>query len=140
MVYIRDIEEQTVLKVDTPQVNPFDQSDFYFHKLADVLEERGDIVDHYYGFIYDFKPYKESSDIFCNNIYTTICKGEKVEIGNDIRSDIIPTGEYVCISFDWSTENYYTYYQTLYSYIESNGIQTDGKVYQVSLPINYSTS
>jgi effector-binding domain-containing protein len=51
----------------------------------------------------------------------------------------ISPGEYVCISFDWSTKHYYSYYQKLYHYIESNGIQTDGKVYQVSLPINYSS-
>lgn len=140
LVYFRHIEEQTILKVATPQVNPYDQPDLYVRKLANVLEERGDIVDNYYGFIYDLKPYKDSRDIYFNSIYTTICKGEKIDlIGKDISLDTIPPGEYICISFDWSTKHYYSYYQKLYHYIESNGIQTDGRVYQVSLPINYSS-
>ncbi|MGG1218717.1 MerR family DNA-binding transcriptional regulator [Priestia endophytica] len=140
IVYFRYMEEQTILKVATPQVNPHDQSDLYFRKLVDVLEERGDMVDNYYGFIYDLKPYKDSRDIYCNNIYTTICKGEKVDIeGKNIQLDTIPSGEYVCISFDWSTKHYDSYYQELYHYIESNSIQTDGKVYQISLPTNYSS-
>jgi DNA-binding transcriptional MerR regulator len=38
IVYFRYMEEQTILKVATPQVNPHDQSDLYFRKLVDVLE------------------------------------------------------------------------------------------------------
>ncbi|MEW9672921.1 MerR family transcriptional regulator [Ammoniphilus sp. 3BR4] len=141
IVYHRHIEEQTILKVERCEVNPFEQPDLYFRKLADVLEERGDIIDNYYGFIYDLNPYQDPVDICCSSIYTTICKGEKIDLAEkDITLDTIPSGEYVCISFDWSSKDYDAYYQKLYRYIESNGIQTYGKVYQVSLPINYSSS
>ncbi|KKI92745.1 transcriptional regulator [Bacillus sp. SA1-12] len=141
LIYFRHIEEQTILKVETPQVTPHDPPDLYVRKLADVLEERGDMVDNYYGFIYDLKSYKDSHDIYFDSIYTTICKGEKVSIkGENIKLDTLPPGEYVCIAFDWSTKHYASYYQKLYHYIESHSIQTDGKVYQVSLPINYSSS
>ncbi|MFB0637212.1 MerR family transcriptional regulator [Bacillus rugosus] len=139
-VYFRHIEEQTILKVETPQVNPHEQPDLYYRKLADVLEEIGDVVDNYYGFIYDLKLYKDSREIYCNSIYTTICDGKKIDIEEkNIRIDTIPPGEYACISFDWSEKNYYSYYKKLYHYIETNDIQTDGRVYQVSLPINYSS-
>lgn len=140
LIYVRHIEEQTILKVETHQITPHNPPDLCIRKLADVLEERGDMVDNYYGFIYDLTSYKDSHDIYFNSIYTTICKGEKINIeGEDITLDTIPAGEYVCIAFDWSTQHYYEYYQKLYQYIESHGIQTDRKVYQISLPINYSS-
>ncbi|WP_176586033.1 MerR family transcriptional regulator [Priestia megaterium] len=140
-IYVRHIEEQTILKVETAQITPHTPPDLFIRKLADVLEERGDMVDNYYGFIYDLTSYKDSHDIYFNSIYTTICKGEKINIeGENITLDTIPTGEYVCIAFDWSTQHYYKYYQKLYEYIKSHGIQTTGKVYQLSLPINYNSS
>ncbi|TRZ40670.1 MerR family transcriptional regulator [Niallia circulans] len=139
-VYFRYIEEQPIIKVETPQLNGFEQSDIYFRRLADVLEERGDIVDSYYGYIYDFASYNNPSEILTKSIYTAICIEEEIELGAmDISSDMIPQGEYVCISFDWSTDNFYSYYCKLFSFIELNGIQTDGHVYQVSLPTNYSS-
>ncbi|MCR6598757.1 MerR family transcriptional regulator [Bacillus halotolerans] len=137
-VYFRYIDEQTIIKVETPQVNPHHQSDLYYRKLADVVEKIGDVVDNYYGFIYAFKPYKDSREIYCNSIYTTVRNGKEIDIGEkNITLDTIPSGEYVCIAFDWSAKNYDEYYRKLYQYIESHGIQTDGKVYQVSLPIDF---
>ncbi|MGQ9009235.1 MerR family transcriptional regulator [Bacillus stercoris] len=140
-VYFRYIDKQTILKIETPQVNPHNQSDLYYRKLADVVEKIGDVIDNYYGFIYDFKPYKDSREIYCNSIYTTMCSGKKVDIREEknMRLDTIPSGEYVCIAFNWSAKNYDEYYQKLYQYIESRGIQTVGKVYQVSLPIDYNS-
>ncbi|MEG7380347.1 MerR family DNA-binding transcriptional regulator [Bacillus subtilis] len=140
LVYVRHIEGQTILKAATPQVNPHDQSDLYYRKLAEVLEERGDMVDNYYGLIYDLKPYKDSDDIYCNSVYTTIHDGVKIEIeGQNMTIDSFPSGEYVCISFDCSATNYFSYYQKLYHFIESHGIQTDEKVYQISLPNSYDS-
>ncbi|MDM5302605.1 MerR family DNA-binding transcriptional regulator [Bacillus inaquosorum] len=140
LVYVRHIEGQTILKAATPQVNPHDQSDLYYRKLAEVLEERGDMVDNYYGLIYDLKPYKDSGDIYCNSVYTTIHDGVKIEIeGQNMTIDSFPSGEYVCISFDCSATNYFSYYQKLYHFIESHGIQTDEKVYQISLPNSYDS-
>ncbi|MBL3646394.1 MerR family DNA-binding transcriptional regulator [Bacillus vallismortis] len=140
LVYVRHIEGQTILKAATPQVNPHDQSDLYYRKLAEVLEERGDMVDNYYGLIYDLKPYKDSGDIYCNSVYTTIHDGVKIEIeGQNMTIDSFPSGEYVCISFDCSVTNYFSYYQKLYHFIESHGIQTDEKVYQISLPNSYDS-
>ncbi|MGM0947919.1 MAG: MerR family transcriptional regulator [Bacillota bacterium] len=140
LVYVRHIEGQTILKAATPQVNPHDQSDLYYRKLAEVLEERGDMVDNYYGLIYDLKPYKDSGDIYCNSVYTTIHDGVKIEIeGQNMTTDSFPSGEYVCISFDCSATNYFSYYQKLYHFIESHGIQTDEKVYQISLPNSYDS-
>ncbi|TYS10657.1 MerR family transcriptional regulator [Bacillus subtilis] len=140
LVYVRHIEGQTILKAATPQVNPHDQSDLYYRKLAEVLEERGEMVDNYYGLIYDLKPYKDSDDIYCNSVYTTIHDGVKIEIeGQNMTIDSFPSGEYVCISFDCSATNYFSYYQKLYHFIESHGIQTDEKVYQISLPNSYDS-
>ncbi|MCY8235308.1 MerR family transcriptional regulator [Priestia endophytica] len=140
LIYFRHIEKQTILKVETTQVNPHDQPDLHVRKLSEVLEEKGDMVDNHYGCIYDLKSYKNSYDIYYTSIYTTIPKEEQINIVDKaISLDTISSGEYVCISFDWSTEYYNSYYQKLYRYIESNGIQTEGEVYEVSLPINYSS-
>lgn len=77
----------------------------YYRKLADVVEKIGDVIDNYYGFIYDFKPYKDSREIYCNSIYTTVCSGKKIDIGEkNMRLDTIPSGEYVCIAFNWSAK------------------------------------
>ncbi|MCO6752747.1 hypothetical protein KQH21_32085, partial [Streptomyces sp. IpFD-1.1] len=46
-VYFRYIDKQTILKVETPQVNPHNQSDLYYRKLADVVEKIGDVIDNY---------------------------------------------------------------------------------------------
>ncbi|WP_256860376.1 MerR family transcriptional regulator [Bacillus sonorensis] len=111
LVYVRHIEGQTILKAATPQVNPHNQSDWYYRKLAEVLEERGDMVDNYYGLIYDLKPYKNSGDIYCNSVYTTIYDGVKIDTDEqNIGIDTIPSGEYVCISFDCSSTNYFSYF------------------------------
>jgi DNA-binding transcriptional MerR regulator len=140
LVYFRDIEEQTILKVATPQVNPHDNPDLYVRKLADVLEEKECMVDNHYGCIYDLIPYKNSQNIYYNSIYTTISKDAVMgSIEKPLTLDTISPGEYICITFDWSPQHYYKYYQKLYSYIHSNDIQTEGKVYEVSLPNNYSS-
>lgn len=140
LIYFRHIEEQPILKVATPSVNPHDAPDLYVRKLADVLEEKEYMVDNHYGCIYDLKPYKDSHHIFYDSIYTTIAKEDKIDsVKKPLLLDTISSGRYACIAFDWSTERYYEYYQELYHYIHSNGIQTEGKVYEVSLPINYSS-
>jgi len=139
-VYSRSMKEQTILRIETPADNSFSQSEFYFRKLAKMLEERGDIVDNYYGYIYHLEPYTNQDEMTCNCIYTVINKEETVDLAEQsVHLDSIPAGEYICISFDWSTDNYLSYYNKLYDYVISNEIQTNGKVYQVSLPINFSS-
>ncbi|GAK42208.1 BmrR [Paenibacillus sp. TCA20] len=142
IIYNRYTEEKNIIKVvNSCEMDLFEQSDFNFRRLADVLEERGDIINNYFGFIYDLCPYRESEHIRCSNVFTTICEGEKLVLSEpDIILDTIPSGEYVCISFDWSKENFYDNYYLLFEHIKNKDIQTDGKVYQVSLPINYNSS
>ncbi|MCG7381370.1 MerR family DNA-binding transcriptional regulator [Paenibacillus sp. ACRRY] len=141
-IYNRHIEEQSILKVvNSCEADLYDQSDFNFRRLADVLEERGEIIDNYFGFIFELFPYAKFEAIRCSSVFTKVCQGEKLELDEaDIQLETIPSGEYVCIAFDWSRDNFYSHYQSLYRYIETNQIPTDGKVYQVSLPINYDSS
>ncbi|GMA08672.1 hypothetical protein GCM10025886_18230 [Tetragenococcus halophilus subsp. flandriensis] len=139
-VYTRTMPKQFIVRVETATTDSFNQAEFYFRKLAQMLEERGDVIDNYYGYIYHLDPYTDQDEISCNCIFTTINKEEKIDlIEDEVCLDSIPAGEYVCISFDWSTNNYLSYYKKLYNYITTNHIQTNGKVYQVSLPINFSS-
>ncbi|WP_411345396.1 MerR family transcriptional regulator [Paenibacillus sp. WLX1005] len=140
LVYSRYVEKQTILKICTPPLNPHEQPDMYYRKLVDIVEEKGDLADNYYGYIYDFKSYEVSGEIECSSIYTTVCETDDIHIQDTrIQIDDISAGEYLCISFDWSTQNYLSYYQIFREHILNENIQTEGKIYQLSLPINYSS-
>ncbi|MDN4084528.1 MerR family transcriptional regulator [Paenibacillus polymyxa] len=139
-VYFRSIKEDRILKMATQSLNPFKgRSGLYVRKLANVLEEKGCIIENQYGYIYSLKPYDDSNMNY-EYIYTSVSE-ESLNIEEPMTIDAIASGDYVCIAFDWSENNkdYYHYYQKLYNYITSNHIQTDGKVYEVSLPTNYSS-
>ncbi|MED1189078.1 MerR family transcriptional regulator [Bacillus paralicheniformis] len=139
-VYFRSIKEEGILKMTTQSLNPLTgRPGLYVRKLANVLEEKGCIIDNRYGFIYSLKSY-DDSNITYEYIYTSVSE-ESLNIEEPMIFDTIPSGDYVCIAFDWSANNkdYYHYYKILYNYIISNEIQTDGKVYEISLPINYSS-
>ncbi|MFF2885152.1 MerR family transcriptional regulator [Bacillus toyonensis] len=139
-VYFRNIKEERILKMSTTLLSPFNgRPGLYVRKMANVLEEKGCIIDNQYGYIYSLKPYDETN-INYEYIYTSISE-ETLNTEEPMIIDTIPSGDYVCIAFDWSENNkdYFHYYQMLYNYIVSNNIQTDGKVYEVSFPTNYSS-
>jgi DNA-binding transcriptional MerR regulator len=139
-VYFRSIKEERILMMPTPSLTPFNgRPGLYVRKLANVLEEKGCIIDNQYGYIFSLKSYKDT-DINYEYIYTSVSE-ENLNIEEPMTIGTISSGDYVCIAFDSSENNndYYHYYQKLYHYIVSNNIQIDRKVYEVSLPTNYSS-
>jgi MerR family transcriptional regulator, activator of bmr gene len=139
VVYTRTIEERLILKVACDQVTPHDLPDLYIRKLAKVLEKEGSVVDNYYGCIYPLKNYSHSEKIFYDGIYTSILKEPKIDLPLDISVDTLPEGEYICIAFEWSPD-YYKYYVKLLESIKKTNVITNGFVYEVSLPNNYTSS
>ncbi|MDK8642136.1 MerR family DNA-binding transcriptional regulator [Niallia taxi] len=139
-VYFRSIKEERILKMSIKALTPSNgRPGLYVRKLANVLEEKGCIIDNRYGYIYSLKPYN-NTEINYEYIYTSVSE-ENLNIEEPMTIDIIPSGDYICIAFDLSENNndYNKYYRELYHYIVSNNIQTDGNVYEVSLPTNYSS-
>lgn len=139
-VYYRTIKEERVLIMPTVSLTPYNgRPGLYVRKLANVLEEKGCIIDNQYGYIFPLKSYKDTP-INYEFIYTSVSE-ESLNIEAPMTLDTIISGDYVCIAFDRTENNneYNHYYQMLYHYIESNKIQTEGKVYEVSLPTNYSS-
>ncbi|PKG23355.1 MerR family transcriptional regulator [Niallia nealsonii] len=140
VVYKRTIEERFILKVSCDQVNPHDNPDLYIRKLATVLEKEGSMVDNHYGCIYPLKNYSHSQEIYYDAVYTSIIEEPKIDLPLDIKVDTLPEGEYICIAFEWSPEDYYTYYTKLLETIKKAHVSTNGFVYEVSLPNNYTSS
>ncbi|MCM3213232.1 MerR family transcriptional regulator [Niallia taxi] len=139
-VYFRSIKEERILKMSIKALTPSNgRPGLYVRKLANVLEEKGCIIDNRYGYIYSLKLYN-NTEINYEYIYTSVSE-ENLNIEEPMTIDIIPSGDYICIAFDLSENNndYNKYYRELYHYIVSNNIQTDGNVYEVSLPTNYSS-
>lgn len=139
-VYTRNIKEEKILKMATPELHPNSEPGFDVRKFARLLEDEGAIMDNQYGYIYDLGPNNQNS-ISYNYMYTTIFPEELIDTISKVEKGIISAGEYICIAFDWSEKekNYDHYYNLLYTYIKANNIKTDGIVYEISLPTSYSS-
>lgn len=139
-IYTRYIDEQKVLKIDTSNSSPNDAPYFHIRQLADKLEERCSLIDNQCGYIYEMKDYQNINQIYYDFFYTSIPHDhiELSEKETGLEFDLIPSGEYVCAAFDWSLQQYISHYQKLYQYIKANDLETEGKMYEVSIPINYS--
>ncbi|EOR23086.1 BmrR protein [Niallia nealsonii AAU1] len=140
VVYTRTIQERLILKITCNQVTPHDLPDLYVRKLATVLEKEGSVVDNNYGCIYPLKNYSHSKEIYYDGIYTSIMKEPNIGLPPDIKVETLPEGEYMCIAFIWSPEQYYKYYDKLLKTIENKNISTNGFTCEVSLPNNYNSS
>ncbi|MED4041315.1 helix-turn-helix domain-containing protein [Niallia taxi] len=140
VIYKRTIQERFILKVSCNHVTPHDNPDLYIRKLAGIIEMEGGVIDNHYGCIYPLKDYSHSQEINYDALYTTIIEEPKMRLPEDITFEIVPEGEYICIAFEWSVENYYKYYKQLFESINKMNILPRGSVFEVSLPINYASS
>ncbi|SFL61031.1 transcriptional regulator [Gracilibacillus orientalis] len=142
VIYSRDIEEQKVLKMAITDGNPNTEPNILTRKLAEILEGNSSMIDNQCGYIYDLKAYQTTNQIYYEYVYSTLPHSTVELSGEDreIEWGVIASGEYICIAFDWSLQHYLSYYQKLYDYIKVNNIRTEGKVYEVSIPLNYSAS
>lgn len=139
-IYTRYIDEQKVLKIATSNSSPNSVPYFHIRKLADTLEDKCLMIDNQCGYTYEMKDYQNTNQIEYDFFYTTI-PHKNIELSSKEKQfefGTISSGEYVCIAFNWSLQQYINHYQKLYQYINSNQIQTEGNVYEVSVPINYS--
>jgi len=141
VVYTRQIEKRAVLKLNCEDiVTPLDNPDVYFRKLADVLEKAGTVADNLYGCIYPMKEYKSSVEIQYSNLFTSISKTDLGSIPKNVSIDVIPKGMYMCISFKWSTTDYFNHFNELKKFYYSRGYKGEKDVFEVSLPNNYASS
>ncbi|MFJ7649171.1 helix-turn-helix domain-containing protein [Lysinibacillus sp. NPDC097279] len=139
-IYRRNINQEKIIKVSTPCLNPSSEPGLDARKLALVLEDKGYLIDNQYGYIFDLDSYQNSA-IKYNYMFTTGSNEYSFELEYPLELDMISSGEYICVAFDWSykEKNYCYYYNLLYRHIKDNGINTDNIVYEVSLPTNYSS-
>jgi effector-binding domain-containing protein len=140
IVFTRNVKEQLQLHVRTTTLTPYGNPDLYMRELALLLErEESSMVDNSYGCMYEFKDYKDTSDIIYSSVYTTLFGNEKLNhnVPPSISKKIISEGVYVCICFKWSKSDYFQHYRMLYDYICKNKIKTKGSVFEVSLPNKY---
>ncbi|WP_208588523.1 MerR family transcriptional regulator [Gracilibacillus suaedae] len=141
-IYSRYIEEQKVLKMAIPGGNPNTEPNILTRKLAEILEDKSSMIDNQCGYTYDLRAYQTTSQIDYDSVYSTLSHPNIELSGEDaeIEFGLIASGEYLCIAFDWSLQHYLRHYHKLYDYIKVNNIETEGKVYEVSVPLNYSAS
>lgn len=139
-VYLSTKEERHILKVDCTNTTPHDMPDLYIRKLATVLEKAGSVIDNFYGCIYPYKEYKNSKEIYYDNLYTTIMRRIDGELPDDMHLDIIPAGNYICIAFLWDPISYDEHFNLLVSEMKKMNLTALGNVYEVSLPMTYTLS
>lgn len=139
-VYIRYISEEKMIEHSLDNESPEQEKnlDLHFRKISELLEERGGMLDNYYGYQYnDFEDTFEK----CSAIYTKLWDDEELKpvANKHININIVPAGNYLCIATDTLKNNIEEICEKLKMHIEKNSMNVVGPIYQVYLPINYDS-
>ena len=139
-IYTRHVEEQALLRIPTTNANPITEPYAQARILAEVLEDQCSLIDNQCSYTYSLANYQKTNDTRYEYVYTT-APDLPIELSSDkenIERVTFAAGEYICIAFEWSPEAYIEHYQKLFDHIRKNQLKTEGNVYEVSVPMNFS--
>lgn len=134
--YQRLIDDTYIAKIDcqTP-LTPLDYPDVSFSQLAKNVRDSGTIANLQYGCAYQFKDYQSTQSVQYQFIFT--------QVFDDIlklpqsNKQIIPAGNYLCIAFKWSREDYLVYLQKLINTYQNLNGNKNNLIYEISLANGY---
>lgn len=140
-VYERNEEEMPILQVQTTELTPTYIPTAYYSTLTKILEKEGSVLNSRYGCIYQLADYKHVDEIRYNAVFTPLLTERQFsKLSSDVKQRILPAGTYYCIAFIFNPKTYFTYYQKLKHYVESNHLAVENNVFELYMPATLATS
>lgn len=138
-IVFRYEKEMRILRSKATNLNPLDVLNANYSALKRVVESEGGGMQNGYGAIL---PYKESSsieDISYTHIFTPILMDKQARMfPSDMEVATIPDGQYICIVYKFTDDDYFFYYEKLMHYIKDNDICVTGPMYEIFIPGHFS--
>lgn len=140
-VFIRNEEEERILKIATQNLTPEYIPNAYYSSLKAIIENEGGNIASRYGCIFPLKEYKSIHEIHYHSVFTPLITDRYIHnISDEMEVSIKHTGDYLCIAFIFNPENYFTHYIQLKSYIKAHNLSVHNEVYEIFMPTNYSSA
>lgn len=138
-VYEKMEEDLRLLYIVVDNATPEYIPNSYFSELTKTIENVGSVITSRYGSTYEYKPYQSIKEIHYKSLFTPILTSRYIHyLSEEMDVMKIKAGRYVCISFIFSLEKYFEYYQLLYEYIETNQLSVESDVYELFMPTHYA--
>ncbi|WP_413364361.1 MerR family transcriptional regulator [Lysinibacillus sp. 3P01SB] len=135
-VYEMEVASQRLLAIKPKDVNILDVPGEYFSSLIKTVEREGSVMNSRYGGIYPLKSYARVEEIYYDYFFTPLLTERYLELLNkDVEVLRMPAGKYACIAFEFDETAYFKAYKQLEAYVK----YPQSAVYEVFMPINYSS-
>lgn len=129
--YIKTIHKTIAMIPVSSPFGPNDVPDQSVAQLDQCLLDSGQIPNLEYGFTFKFAKNKEIKDIHYQAIFKELIFDDETK--NSFQK-VDVSGDYLCTNFMWSTHNYLSYLQQLFS---AAGHPSQAVVYEESFPLSY---
>ncbi|EON72074.1 MerR family transcriptional regulator [Lysinibacillus sphaericus] len=134
-VYTQLEEEMAILQVTTTELTPTSSTNSYYGTLTKIIENEGSVLNSRYGCIYPLAKYADVNDIMYDAIFTPLLTERTFsKLSTDVKQTIVPAGIYVCIAFIYHPETYFSFYEKLKNYVESQKKAFETTVYELYMP------
>ncbi|MFV0560823.1 MAG: MerR family transcriptional regulator [Enterococcus sp.] len=141
-IYTRRIEKRSIVKqLCKQEVTPLTQPDIYFANIYSLIEENNLTPKSYqYNCAYPLRKYGSIEEIKYSYLFATIYLTESEATPTIPIIDEIAGGNYLCITFDWNTENYMDNYFLLTQAYKDLGYTEEPIVYEISMANHLNSS
>ncbi len=138
-VVFRYEEDMRILKTKTTNITPLDLLNISYSALRRVIETEEGTMQNGYGAIIPYIEYPSIDSMNYTHIFTPILldKQERT-LPSEIEVATIPSGHYICITFIFNENTYFSYYQKIMNYIKQHEIDVTGPVYEIFVPQYFS--
>lgn len=139
-VFEKQQEEERLLCVKVNESTPEYVSNEEMLKLTETIENVGSVQTIRYGGNYPLSNYDAIEMIKYNEIFIPILTSKRINIVHeDMSVKILEEGHYVEIAFIYSKNRYITMYKKLLHYIEENQLIVEPFVWEIIMPMNFSS-
>lgn len=138
-VVFRFEEEMRILQSKARDISPLGILNISYSALKRVVETEEGVMQNGYGAIIPFMDYESIQAINYTHIFTPILLDKQARtLPPEMEVAMIPAGHYVCITFIFREDTYFSHYQKLVNYIKEQQIDVSGPVYEIFVPQHYS--
>jgi len=140
-VCVKKMPLQKIVKIKTSNMSFNDIPNKEYGRISQVLEDEGSVFDTLYGGAFSLQKYESLDDINYDYLFTHIVTDKEFEVNyEDVEISSLPAGDYLSITFVLGDDEYEVCYRKLMDYIEQNHIKLEPTVYDIWMPINFTSS
>lgn len=137
-IYEKHEESERLLTIQTDGLAFTDDMNPYFSALSATLERGGSVASTRYGGIYKLANYTSLENLTYKALFTPLLTTRPLEdFGDNMAIVDSPSGNFICIAFPYTKENYFSNYQKLYETASARHIASP-YVYELFLPTSFS--